>query len=181
MLELRTIGNLTGSGKRLKGHAAIFNTEADLGDFVEVIRNGAFRKSLNSGSNIRALFDHDGSALLGTTKGGTLQLREDAQGLAFELELPDTSHGRDVAVLVERGDLAQCSFGFRIPPGGDKWEQRGKQMVRELLTIDLSEITLTANPAYADTSVAMRSLNGQRRTEYLGNPSVHMLWLETCK
>jgi len=174
MLEFRSTGGLSSNGKKLTGYAAIFNSEADLGGFVEVVRNGAFRKSLEGGTNIRALYHHQGDALLGTTRGGTLQLREDAHGLAFTLALPDTSHGRDLAILVDRGDVAGCSFGFRVSDGGDRWEQRGGQLVRELLDVDLVEITLTADPAYQDTTVAMRS-----RPAALSR-DLNLLWLETC-
>lgn len=176
MLEIRSNGTLSAKGKTLSGYAAVFNSEAVLGDFTEVIRQGAFAKSLATGSNIRALYHHQGDALLGTTQGGTLKLREDAHGLAFTLDLPDTTHGRDLAVLVDRGDIQGCSFGFRVAPGGDRWEQRAGQMVRELLSVDLMEITLTADPAYQDTSVAMRS---KPRTSYVNDHA--LLWLETCK
>ena len=118
----------------------------------------ADRVPLERISNIRALYQHQGDALLGTTRGGTLQLREDAKGLAFELALPDTSHGKDLAILVGRGDVAGCSFGFRVAPGGDRWEQRGATLVRELLNVDLVEITLTSDPAYQDTTVALRNM-----------------------
>lgn len=174
MLEIRSSGTLTARGKTLSGYAAVFNSEANLGDFQELIRPGAFAKSLATGSSIRALYHHDSQALLGTTRGGTLKLQEDAKGLAFELALPDTSHGRDLAILVDRGDVAGCSFGFRVAPGGERWEQRGAQLVRELLAVDLVEITLTADPAYQDTSVAMRS----RPAEYRQRPDVNFLWLE---
>lgn len=179
MLEVRSTGELRSNGKTLTGYAAIFNSETDLGGFVEVIRNGAFRKSLEGGSNIRALYHHQGDALLGTTRGGTLQLREDAKGLAFQLSLPDTTHGRDLAVLVDRGDVAGCSFGFRVADGGDRWEQRGGQVVRELLQVDLHEITLTSDPAYADTTVALRS----RPSAWNLNPDLmaRRMWLETCE
>ena len=70
MLELRGHGTLKATGnKTLHGIAAVFNSEANLGTFSEVIRPGAFAKSLATGSNIRALYHHDGSALLGTTRG----------------------------------------------------------------------------------------------------------------
>ncbi|VTU29711.1 phage prohead protease, HK97 family [Variovorax sp. PBL-H6] len=174
MLEVRSTGNLRSDGKTLTGYAAIFNSEADLGGFVEVIRNGAFRKSLDGGSNIRALYHHQGDALLGTTRGRTLQLREDAKGLAFSLALPDTTHGRDLAVLVDRGDVAGCSFGFRVRDGGDRWEQRGAQLVRELLDVELAEITLTSDPAYADTTVALRS-----RPHQQAFVDLNRYWLET--
>ena len=175
MLELRGHGTLQATGKTLHGYAAVFNSEANLGTFSEVIRPGAFAKSLATGSNIRALYQHDGTALLGTTRGGTLQLREDAKGLAFTLALPDTSHGRDLAVLVDRGDVAGCSFGFRVNPGGDRWEERGSTMVRELLDVDLAEITLTSDPAYSDTTVALRSM------PVVSFWDLNAAWLETCK
>ena len=174
MLEIRSNGTLSATGKTLTGYAAVFNSEAVLGDFSEVIRQGAFAKSLATGSNIRALYQHQGDALLGTTRGGTLQLREDAKGLAFELALPDTSHGKDLAILVGRGDVAGCSFGFRVAPGGDRWEQRGATLVRELIDVELVEITLTSDPAYQDTTVAMRS-----RPAALSR-DLNLLWLETC-
>jgi len=160
MLEIRGNGTLSATGgKTLTGYAAVFNSEANLGSFFEVIRPGAFAKTLASVSNVRALYHHDGNALLGTTKGGSLQLREDSKGLAFTLSLPETSHGKDLAILVDRGDIQGCSFGFRVPDGGDRWEdRRNGQMLRELLNVELSEITLTADPAYQDTSVAIRSM-----------------------
>ena len=174
MLEVRSTGELRSDGKKLHGYAAIFNSETDLGGFVEVIRNGAFRKSLESASNIRALYHHQGDALLGTTRSKTLKLREDPHGLAFELDLPATTHGKDLAILVERGDVAGCSFGFRVRDGGDRWEQRGAQLVRELLDVELSEVPLTADPAYADTSVALRTRKA------IINNDTRRLWLETC-
>ena len=186
MLEIRSSGTLTAKGKTLSGYAAVFNSEAVLGDFTEVIRQGAFAKSLATGSNIRALYHHDGNALLGTTRGGTLQLREDAHGLAFTLSLPDTSHGRDLSILVDRGDVAGCSFGFRVPADGDRWEQRGKKMLRELLQVDLMEITLTSDPAYQDTTVAQRNMPTQSFWEVPlsinpndGASVLRHLWAET--
>ncbi len=176
MLELRGHGTLKATGKTLHGYAAVFNSEANLGTFSEVIRPGAFAKSLATGSNVRALYHHDGTALLGTTKGGTLQLREDAHGLAFTLALPDTSHGRDLAILVDRGDVSGCSFGFRVADGGDRWEQRGTTLVRELLQVELAEVTLTADPVYQDTTVAMRSRPHQQT-----HVDLNRLWLETCE
>jgi len=174
MLEIRSNGSLTGKGKTLSGYCAVFNSQANLGDFDEVIRPGAFAKTLATGTNIRALSNHDVHALVGTTKSGTLQLREDSHGLAFTLSLPNTSHGNDLAELVQRGDVAGCSFGFRVAPGGDRWEQRGKQMVRELLDVELIEVTLTSNPAYQDTTIAIRS-----RPSVYETMSHNRAWLAT--
>lgn len=173
-LEIRATGGLRAAGGRLAGYAAVFGSEAELPGFREIIRPGAFARTLAAGGNIRALYHHADQQLLATTKAGTLQLREDARGLAFDLALPDTSYGRDLAVLVERGDVSGCSFGFRVADGGDRWEERAGQWTRELIDVDLLEITVTADPAYQDTTVALRSRP----------PAVYDLnaiWLETCR
>ena len=177
-LEVRSTGELRSNGRTVSGYAAKFNSEANLGHFVEIIRPGAFRKSLDAGDNIRALWHHSSEALLGTTRGGSLKLREDAHGLAFELALPSTTHGNDLAVLIDRGDVSGCSFGFKVRDGGDRWELRGAQAVRELLDLELFEVTLTHDPAYPDTSIALRSKPIlDIRAVDLGNG---ILWLETC-
>lgn len=149
-MERRAQEGITAKGRKLYGYAARFNHETDLGEFREVIEPGAFTRSL-SGRDVRAIYEHDGKALLGRSGAGTLRLQEDEQGLAFELDLPDTTLGRDLAVLVERGDLCGCSFGFQVRT--DDW--RGG--VRHLQDVDLHEITITATPAYDATSVQVRS------------------------
>lgn len=176
-MEIRSIGGVQAQGRKVTGYAAVFNADADLGEFVERIQPGAFKRSLDSRRNIRALYDHQSGAVLGSTQAGTLELREDAKGLAFTLELPDTTTGRDVAELVKRGDVAGCSFGFKVAPNGDKWEQRNGKAVRTLLDVDLAEITLTSWPAYQDTTLALRSLGFAvaPRTE------ARIRWLETCR
>ena len=78
MIEVRAGTIETASPGRLTGYAATFNSEARIGDFSEVIRAGAFTRSLASDINVRALYHHQGEALLGTTRAGTLKLREDA-------------------------------------------------------------------------------------------------------
>lgn len=184
-LEIRTSGAIRAAAGRLEGYAAVFNAEAALPGFTEIIRPGAFARSLQAGQNIRALYHHRDAELLGSTRSGTLTLSEDAHGLKFSLDIPPTSYGRDLAVLVERGDVSGCSFGFRVREGGDRWEERnGGEWLRELLDVELREITVTGDPAYADTTVALRSLDKLRDdanfSEFVRNPITN-LWLETCR
>lgn len=179
MLELRSadgLGILNGldEAKFIHGYASVFNAPADLGEFYEIVRPGAFRNSLQSGHNIRALYDHDSSALLGTTRAGTLSLKEDHTGLAFSIEIPNTSYGKDILALVKRGDIAGCSFGFRVKD--DNW-QAGDKFTRELLDVELHEITLTANPAYPQTSAALRSLDAMVKNS--GDDRLRALWMNT--
>ncbi len=82
-------------------------------EFREQFAPGAFKDSPASGSDVRALYEHNYTQLLGRTKSGTLVLSEDDTGLRFELTPPNTQLGNDVLELVERGDISGMSFGFR--------------------------------------------------------------------
>src|SRR5690606_34708158 len=110
-----------------------------------------------STANIRAIYEHDDKSLLGKVGSGTLRLSEDDTGLAFELDLPDTTLGNDLAELVKRGDVSGCSFGFL--PVEDAWLDRPVPL-RELRDVDLFQITLPPTPPYADTSVQVSSKRG---------------------
>ena len=139
--------------RKLVGYAAVFGQETRISDFTEVIRPGAFAASLK-GRDILALVDHDPARLLARTKSGTLRLEEDSKGLRFELDLPDTTEGRDLLALAERGDIGGMSFGFTVQKGGENWN--GKR--RELRAVTLHEISVVhAWPAYQGTSVEPRA------------------------
>lgn len=155
MIERRSaLIELRAAGRRLEGYAATFGTEARIADFAETIAPGAFSASLATGGDILALVDHHPTRLLARTRSGSLRLSEDSKGLAFEIDAPDTQPGRDVLALAERGDLGGMSFAFTVPPGGDRWEGRK----RELRAVNLREISVVSSwPAYAGTSVQARS------------------------
>lgn len=140
----------------IAGYAAVFEQlSVDLGGFREKIAHGAFAKSV--GADVRALFDHDSSFVLGRTKAKTLTLTEDQRGLRVEITPPNTAHARHVVELLKRGDIDQMSFGFRTR--ADRWENRDGETVRTLLDVDLIEVSVVAFPAYPQTEAAMRSLD----------------------
>lgn len=144
---------------RLVGYAAVYGAwSQDLGGFVERVAPGAFDASLREPDRILALWDHDGRHVLGRVGARTLRLASDTKGLHFEIDLPPTTAGRDLGALVERGDVAGASFAFQVRPNGDTWEHVGTIVRRVLRDLDLKEITVTADPAYPDTSVAKRHL-----------------------
>lgn len=141
----------TSDGMTLTGYAARFNEPSEPLPFVERIAPGAFKRSLRAKNDIKLLWNHDSSMVLGSTRAGTLTLSEDEQGLRVEAVLPDTSAGRDAKVLIQRGDVTGFSFGFTVPPNGDTWNADGTE--RTLKSVRLLEVsTGVAFPAYPTTN-----------------------------
>lgn len=149
----------------LTGYAAVFGQATDLGPFREQIAPGAFSETLRS-SDVRALFNHDASKVLGRLSAGTLRLTEDATGLSAEIDLPDTTDGRDVRELVRRGDVSGMSFGFRVL--SDRWDFTGDEAFRTIEAVELYEVSAVTFPAYEGTTIALRSRDQalrERRTQ----------------
>ena len=70
------------------------------GKFRERFEVGAFRSSV-AADDIRALYNHESGQVLGRVSAGTLRLNETERGIEYEIDLPDTSFARDLAVSVE--------------------------------------------------------------------------------
>jgi hypothetical protein len=138
-----------GDGMTFTGYAALFNSPSEPLPFTETIAPGAFKRTLDSRNEVKLLWNHDSSIVLGSLKAGTLQLREDERGLKVMARLPETQAGRDAAVLLKRGDVSAMSFGFRVPAGGDSWSADGNE--RTLKNVKLSEVSIVASPAYPAT------------------------------
>lgn len=150
----------SGDTVTVAGYAAVFNSEADFGGyFREVIAPGAFAATLKT-ADVRAYFDHDRGRVLGRKSAGTLRLHEDERGLAVEIDLPDTTDGRDVQTLIKRGDVSGMSFGFIVRK--QQWDETVEPPLRTLQQIELREVSIVSEPAYDDTSIALRSLEHLR-------------------
>ncbi len=172
--ERRGAVEIRAVGRRLEGYAAVFNSPASMGPFTETIRPGAFKGSLAAGADILALVDHDPGQLLGRTRSGTLTLAEDTRGLHFQIDMPDTSLGRDLLAMAERRDVGGMSFGFRAT--SEDWPAKDR---RELIAVNLIEISVVrAFPAYAGTSVDARAAN-RARTRAETDRLIRRRFLET--
>ena len=146
-----------GSGRVLAGYAAVWDSPARIGGaFTEVVRRGAFTASLASGQTIYLLAQHDfAQPLARSGANGSLQLREDAKGLAFEATLPETRAADDILTLARAGIIAGASFAFTVPEGGDTWPTRDR---RELVRLNLLEVSAVTVPAYAASTISARAL-----------------------
>ena len=154
--EIRDLGE--GDGMAFTGYAAVFNSASEPLPFIERIAPGAFANSLSSRNEIKMFVNHDTTRVLASKRAGTLRLSEDAHGLRVEADLPPTTDGKDLAILMKRGDVDSMSFGFSVPSGGDTWSPDGT--TRELREVRLHEVSIvTAFPAYTATSAGVRSLD----------------------
>jgi len=143
-VELRAEGD----GMTFTGYASVFNEPSLPLPFTEIVKPGAFKRSLQSRNRMMLLWNHDTSNPLASTRNGSLQLVEDARGLKVTATLPDTTLGRDIAHLVKIGTIDAMSFGFSVRK--DSWSQDGN--TRYLEDVSLSEVSLVSTPAYEQTS-----------------------------
>jgi hypothetical protein len=138
---------------RLRGYAAVFNEASVPLPFIETIAPGAFRKTLMETPDVRLLINHSGLPLA-RTKNGTLTLTEDDRGLYMDATIADTSEGRDLYKLVERGDVDQMSFAFRVIR--QKYnDDRSQRTLTEVSLAD-GDVSVVTYPAYPTTSVEAR-------------------------
>lgn len=83
--------------------------------------------------------------------------------MRFEAIPPDTQWARDLLTSIERGDVSQCSFSFRVAKDGDKWtEQKTGEnaglYTREITAVEyVGDVGPVTFPAYPQTSVQARS------------------------
>lgn len=138
---------------RLRGYAAVFNDPSVPMPFIETIAPGAFRKTLSESPNVVFLVNHEGLPLA-ATKNGTLTLTEDERGLFMDAVIADTTQGRDLYTLVERGDVDQMSFAFRVI----RQKYNEDRTTRTLTEISLSDgdVSAVTFPAYPTTSIEAR-------------------------
>ena len=140
---------------RMAGYAAVFNEASVPLPFIEKIAPGAFRKTLSETPDVRLLVNHEGLPMA-RTKNGTMRLSEDERGLYFEAELANTQEARDLYTLVERGDVDQMSFAFRVIR--QNWSKdRSERTLTEVSLAD-GDVSIVTYPAYTATSVEAREL-----------------------
>lgn len=155
-VEVRAVDETTVA--RFGGHAAVFNVRTWIGPktlgFWEQVAPGAFDKAIGR-DDVRFLFNHDTNWVLARTSSGTLRLKTDSKGLAVDADMADTTQGRDLKVLMERGDVREMSFGFRIDK--EKWEvlKDGTEL-RTIQDVTLYDVAVVAYPAYSNTDAGIR-------------------------
>jgi HK97 family phage prohead protease len=142
----------------------------NLGGFRERVALGATSEAIQL-DDIRALYNHDPNLILGRNRSGTLRLSEDSTGLHYEVDMPDTTYARDLATSMERGDVSQSSFGFRVKADGDAWAEDDDGFpLRTLTRISLFDVSPVTYPAYNDSTSGVGSRALELLAERRGIP-----------
>lgn len=128
-----------------------------MGQFIERICKGAFKRALGRADNVNLLLNHDESRVLASTRAKTLELNEDNIGLHARAVINDA----EVAQKARNGDLVGWSFGFNDVKDGveNKRDENGFPL-RDVKDLDLQEVSIldrSKTPAYDGTLVAVRS------------------------
>jgi len=145
-----------GDGMTFVGYAAKFDQPSEnLGGFIEYVERGAFSRSLKSRNDVMLLWNHDSGEPLASTRSGTMKLTEDEIGLRVEARLPQTTRGKDLAILLRDGIVGKMSFGFNVIK--DAWNSEGTE--RRLKSVRLFEVSAVVWPAYQSTSAGVRGLD----------------------
>jgi HK97 family phage prohead protease len=160
----------TRRGRTIEGYGIVFNKESkDLGGFVEIIDPKACDEILQR-SDVLALLNHneERGVLARCTNGeGTMELEVDSKGVKYRFDAPDTALGDEVLSGIRRGDIRTSSFAFSVTKEGQKWEKRsdGTDLRRIMKFSSIYDMSPVYREAYADTSVAVRSLVEMRTEE----------------
>ena len=161
--QLRAVGTefttrQDGDTPHISGYFAVFNSVYEIGPgMTESVAPGAFANSL-AGGDIRALVNHDSTLVLGRTKAGTLELREDSRGLWADIAInPNDRDAMNLYERVKRGDVDQCSFGFGEPYVEDTEVRDDGSVHWTLKEVTLHEVSACTFPAYKDTNISARA------------------------
>lgn len=164
-IEQRNDGSIA-----ISGYAAVFHRASDPGTefelwegMVERIMPGAFDRAVSE-DDVRGLFNHDPSMLLGRTSAETLRLSVDENGLRYEIDLPETSIGKDVAESIRRGDLSGSSFAFLTTD--EDWRKEDGVHIREIRGVRLFDVGPVTYPAYSATTTGLRSDNDSAKESF---------------
>lgn len=164
------------TGHIVEGLAAVYEQETVIrdifGEFVEVIRSGAFDET--DFDDVRFLVNHDmnGIALARSRrnnksdKPNTMRLFVDENGVNIKADL-DTVNNEQARALysaISRGDMDGMSFCFFVSEDNQRWSKKDGVERREILKVDkVIEVSAVNFPAYAGTNINSRSLESDRR------------------
>jgi HK97 family phage prohead protease len=159
-----------GESRTIEGYAIVFGVESRIlsdywDNYREIIEPGAITEERLKEMDIKMTMYHNREKILArSTNGeGTLKLTVDDVGVKYSFEAPNTVDGDTALELVKRGDLSGSSFMFWTDERNVSYERRSDDiMLRRVKTIGMIyDMTIAADPAYEQTTVAAREAYSQ--------------------
>lgn len=157
-LERAEVASVADGPTLFVGYASVTERAYDMfdmfGEYSETVSAGAFAATLAASPQVEFVTNHarGGQIPLAHTRNGTLRLSEDATGLRVEADLDPTRHDvHDALAAIERGDLAEMSFRFRIDAG--RWSPDWTEYRIDAVDMDRGDVSVVnfgANPHTAD-------------------------------
>ncbi|HEL1817133.1 TPA: HK97 family phage prohead protease [Streptococcus suis] len=140
----------------LSGYFIKFDQETELWPgYFEVIKREGVEKAIKD-ADIRALFNHDHSLVLGRTGNDTVRLGVDDVGLFGDIIInKDDPQAVGAYARVQRGDVIGCSFGF-FPIKINTEERDDGSYLDTILDLEIFEVSPCTFPAYPQTEIAAR-------------------------
>jgi Escherichia/Staphylococcus phage prohead protease len=157
-----------GTAAQIGGLASIFSRTYKVGNFVEDVAPGSFERTLSESPDVLFTSEHDRGKAVARTSAGTLKLWTDDYGLRYQATV-DVANDLDARTLVskiENRTFPQSSFAFRVPNGGDSWNQ---DFTRRTITRvdlhhgDVSVVAFGASPTTTASVTRARGTLSERR------------------
>lgn len=139
----------------------------DLGGFREKFAPTAFDGLVDRKANdprgkidVPFLTDHLSHLITGRTTNGRLEIRKGLKGLEYTHRPIQTTHGRDLAMLIEDRTITGASFAFTSAPDGETWteDEKGNVIRTVFRASGLYDISAVTYPAYPQSTAGIRSL-----------------------
>jgi HK97 family phage prohead protease len=153
---IRDIGILESEGS-LSGHFAVVDSPYEITEGIREVIDRCCIDGIDLRGDIRALWNHDSSIVLGRTSSNTLSFYPDELGLFGRISInSEDSQARDCWARVKRGDVSGCSIGF-YPKEVVEVREADGSWTFHIRRMDLVEVTVCAFPAYTATDIHARS------------------------
>ena len=176
---IREVAEGEAPSRTIEGYAIVFGVESRIlsdywDNYREIIEPGAITEERLKEMDIKMTMYHNREKILArSTNGeGTLRLSVDDVGVKYSFEAPNTVDGDTALELVKRGDLSGSSFMFWTDERNVSYERRSDDiMLRRVKTIGMIyDMTIAADPAYEQTTVAAREAYSQFEKKEVKQP-----------
>lgn len=167
MLAAASLGGLevrrASDGAATVSGAFPYGAVAVLGSYGGVERRETFSsRAFEPEGDVYLLSQHEFAQPLASTGRGTLTLGNTDDELRFEARIAPavaaTTFASDLLALIDAGEVAGLSPGFRVPTGGERVVRTADGAVlRTVNRAELVELSIVTRPAFPTAQVEARS------------------------